>query len=85
MIDTAKPRPSLPPDFEMFWLTMPMTSPAMLKMGPPEFPVSPARSTPGTSTHARSLGAAAPGVLLAYDRAAAQNGTESAADYGAAV
>jgi hypothetical protein len=23
----------------MFWLTMPMTSPAMLNMGPPELPV----------------------------------------------
>ena len=34
-----KPRPSLPPDFEMVWLTMPMTSPAMLNMGPPELPV----------------------------------------------
>jgi len=39
LIVTTKPRPSLPPDFEMFWLTMPMTSPVMLNMGPPEFPV----------------------------------------------
>ena len=29
----------MPPDFEMMWLTMPMTSPAMLNMGPPEFAV----------------------------------------------
>ena len=36
---TTKPRPSLPPDFEMLWLTMPMTSPAELNIGPPEFPV----------------------------------------------
>ncbi len=36
---TTKPSPSLPPDFEMLWLTMPMTSPAMLNMGPPELPV----------------------------------------------
>jgi len=36
---TTKPSPSLPPDFEMLWLTIPMTSPAMLNMGPPEFPV----------------------------------------------
>ena len=36
---TIKPRPSLPPDFEMFWLTMATTSPAMLNTGPPEFPV----------------------------------------------
>ena len=39
MVVTMKPKPSLPPDFEMFWLTMPMTSPAMLNTGPPEFPV----------------------------------------------
>src|SRR5258705_1577740 len=39
LIVTTKPRPSLPPDLEMFWLTLPMTSPAMLKTGPPEFPV----------------------------------------------
>src|SRR6266704_1239508 len=31
---TTKPSPSLPPDFEMLWLTMPMTSPAMLNIGP---------------------------------------------------
>jgi hypothetical protein len=30
---------SLPPDFEMLWLTMPMTSPAALNMGQPELPV----------------------------------------------
>src|SRR5262245_30402708 len=36
---TTKPSPSLPPDFEMLWLTMPITSPAMLNMGPPELPV----------------------------------------------
>ena len=36
---TTNPRPSLPPDFEMLWLTMPMTSPAALNMGPPELPV----------------------------------------------
>ena len=35
---TTNPSPSLPPDFEMLWLTMPMTSPAMLNMGPPELP-----------------------------------------------
>jgi len=39
LIDTTKPRPSLPPDLEMFWLTMAMTSPAMLNTGPPELPV----------------------------------------------
>ena len=36
---TTKPRPSLPPDFEMLWLTMPTTSPAALNIGPPELPV----------------------------------------------
>ena len=36
---TTKPRPSLPPDFEMMWLTMPMTSPDVVNMGPPELPV----------------------------------------------
>ena len=36
---TTKPRPSLPPLFEMLWLTIPMTSPAMLNIGPPELPV----------------------------------------------
>src|SRR5262252_5736209 len=36
---TTKPSPSLPPDFEILWLTMPITSPAMLNMGPPELPV----------------------------------------------
>src|SRR5262249_56964108 len=36
---TTKPSPSLPPDFEMLWLTMPITSPAELNMGPPELPV----------------------------------------------
>src|SRR5215813_4391560 len=36
---TTKPSPSLPPDFEMLWLTIPMTSPAELNMGPPELPV----------------------------------------------
>ena len=36
---TTKPRPSLPPPLEMLWLTIPMTSPRMLNMGPPEFPV----------------------------------------------
>jgi hypothetical protein len=36
---TTKPRPSLPPDLEMLWLTMPMTWPARLNMGPPELPV----------------------------------------------
>ena len=35
---TTNPRPSKPPDFEMMWLTMPITSPAMLNMGPPELP-----------------------------------------------
>src|SRR5439155_24954739 len=39
LIVTTKPRPSLPPDFEMLWLTVPMTSPARLNMGPPELPV----------------------------------------------
>ena len=36
---TTKPRPSLPPLLEMLWLTMPITSPFMLNIGPPEFPV----------------------------------------------
>src|SRR5215470_12893350 len=36
---STKPSPSLPPDFEMLWLTMPITSPAMLNIGPPELPV----------------------------------------------
>ena len=36
---TTKPSPSLPPDFEMLWLTIPMTSPAALNIGPPELPV----------------------------------------------
>src|SRR3989441_31344 len=39
LIVTTNPSPSLPPDFEMFWLTMPMTSPAMLNMWTPELPV----------------------------------------------
>jgi len=39
LIVTTKPSPSLPPDFEMFWLTMVIISPAMLNMGPPELPV----------------------------------------------
>ncbi len=39
MIVTTKPNPSLPPPFEMLWLTIPMTSPAMLNRGPPELPV----------------------------------------------
>src|SRR6266849_3450278 len=38
-IVTTKPSPSLPPDFEMLWLTMPITSPAALNIGPPELPV----------------------------------------------
>src|SRR5499425_16823 len=38
-IVTTKPSPSLPPDFEMLWLTMPITSPAELNIGPPELPV----------------------------------------------
>ena len=36
---TTNPRPSLPPDFVMLWLTMPISSPARLNIGPPEFPV----------------------------------------------
>ena len=36
---TTKPSPSLPPDFEMLWLTRPTTSPAVLNIGPPELPV----------------------------------------------
>src|SRR5215475_11697535 len=36
---TTKPSPSLPPLFEMLWLTIPITSPFMLNMGPPELPV----------------------------------------------
>ena len=36
---TTKPSPSLPPLLEMLWLTMPITSPFMAKMGPPELPV----------------------------------------------
>jgi hypothetical protein len=39
LVVTTNPSPSLPPDFEMFWLTMPITSPTMLNRGPPEFPV----------------------------------------------
>ena len=39
LIVTTKPSPSLPPDLLMLWLTMPMTWPAMLNMGPPELPV----------------------------------------------
>jgi len=39
LIVTTNPRPSLPPDFEMIWLTTPMTWPAMLNIGPPELPV----------------------------------------------
>jgi hypothetical protein len=31
---TTKPSPSLPPPLEMLWLTIPMTSPFMLNMGP---------------------------------------------------
>ena len=38
-IVTTKPSPSLPPLFEMLWLTMPMTSPFMSNIGPPELPV----------------------------------------------
>jgi hypothetical protein len=36
---TTKPRPSLPPDLVMLWLTMPIRSPARLNIGPPELPV----------------------------------------------
>jgi hypothetical protein len=36
---TTKPRPSLPPLFEMLWLTIPMASPLRLNMGPPKLPV----------------------------------------------
>lgn len=36
---TTKPSPSLPPDFVIMWLTMPMTWPAWLNIGPPEFQV----------------------------------------------
>src|SRR2546430_17328428 len=39
LIVTTNPSPSLPPDLEMMWLTMPTTSPAMVNMGPPELPV----------------------------------------------
>ena len=38
-IVTTKPSPSLPPLLEMLWLTIPMTSPFMLNIGPPELPV----------------------------------------------
>jgi len=38
LIVTTKPSPSLPPDLEMLWLTMPITSAAVLNMGPPELP-----------------------------------------------
>ena len=31
---TTKPRPSLPPDLVMLWLTMPIRSPARVNMGP---------------------------------------------------
>src|SRR5437773_10771607 len=33
LIVTTNPSPSLPPDLEMMWLTMPTTSPAMVNMG----------------------------------------------------
>ena len=36
---TTKPSPSLPPLLEMLWLTMPITSPFMPNIGPPELPV----------------------------------------------
>ena len=36
---TTKPRPSLPPDLVMLWLTMPIISPVAVNMGPPELPV----------------------------------------------
>src|SRR5215468_10106473 len=38
-IVTTNPSPSLPPLFEMLWLTIPMTSPFIANMGPPELPV----------------------------------------------
>src|SRR5215510_1462980 len=38
-IVTTNPRPSLPPLLEMLWLTIPMTSPFIANMGPPELPV----------------------------------------------
>src|SRR5262249_56716827 len=38
-IVTTKPRPSLPPLLEMLWLTIPITSPFIANMGPPELPV----------------------------------------------
>jgi hypothetical protein len=37
-IVTTNPSPSLPPLFEMLWLTMPITPPFMANMGPPECP-----------------------------------------------
>src|SRR6202022_1772719 len=51
---TMKPKPSLPPDFEMFWLTMPMTSPAML-----ESPVRATRMALVTRSSCRSETSAA--------------------------
>jgi hypothetical protein len=36
---TTKPSPSLPPDFVMLWLMIPISSPARVNIGPPELPV----------------------------------------------
>ena len=35
---TTKPSPSEPPDLEILWLAIPITSPVMLNIGPPELP-----------------------------------------------
>ena len=52
---TTKPRPSLPPDFEMLWLTIPIISPARVNIGPPELPVLITASVWKNSASGKSL------------------------------
>ncbi len=55
LIVTTNPSPSEPPDLEILWLAMPMTSPPMLNIGPPEFPGLMAASVWKNSASAISL------------------------------
>ena len=52
---TTKPSPSLPPDFEMLWLTIPISSPARVNIGPPELPVLITASVWKNSASGKSL------------------------------
>ena len=52
---TTKPSPSLPPDFVMLWLTIPISSPARVNIGPPELPVLITASVWKNSASGKSL------------------------------